>query len=151
MTGSGINNTGDYLSAFVVAKFNNTGNQCLINFSPNKDYGLFYSGGTVSFRDGASVSVLTSNVAVNEYHSIGFIRNSTHFTGYLNGVVGNSGTLAVSNLNSIKLSVGGAEGSTPKYFGGNLGEVLAFSNNASFNLNSGFHKPFNARFGIFMP
>jgi phage-related protein len=151
LTGGVINNTGDYLSAFVVVKFDNSSDQCILNFSPNKDYGLFYNGGTVSFRDGANVNVLTSSIGTQDYYSIGFIRNSTHFTGYVNGVVGNSGTLAVSNLNSIKLSIGGAEGSTPKYFAGNLGEVLAFSNNASFNLNTGFHKPFNARFGIFMP
>jgi phage-related protein len=154
MTGSGINNTGDYLSAFVVVKFGNIENpkdECILNFSPNKDYGLFYNGKTVSFRDGANDTFLIENARTQDYCSIGFIRNSTHFTGYLNGVVSRSGTLAVSNLNSIKLSVGGAEGSTPKYFGGNLGEVLVFSNNASFNLNSGFHKPFNARFGIFMP
>jgi len=151
LTGGVINNTGDYLSAFVVAKFDNSGDQCILNFSPSKNYGLFYSGGTVSFRDGSTVNVLTGNVGTQDYCSIGFIRNSTHFTGYLNGVVGNSGTLSVSNLNSIKLSIGGAESATPKYFAGNLGEVLAFSNSASFNLSSSFHKPFNARFGIFVP
>ena len=79
------------------------------------------------------------------------MRNSTHFTGYLNGTVGNSGTLSASNLNSIKLSVGGAEGATPRYFAGNLGEVLVFSNSSAFNLSSDFHKPFNARFAIFVP
>lgn len=151
LVGSGVNNTGDYLSAFVVAKFSNAEDQCVLNFSPSKNYGLFYSGGTVSFRDGASVNVLTGSVGIDQYYSIGFVRNSTHFTGYLNGAVGNSGTLSVSNLNSIKLSVGGAEGSTPKYFAGNLGEVLVFSNSTSFNLDSSFHKPFNARFGIFVP
>jgi hypothetical protein len=151
LTGGAINNTGDYLSAFVVAKFDNSGDQCILNFSPSKNYGLFYSGGTVSFRDGSNVHVLTGNVGTEDYRSIGFIRNSTHFTGYLNGVVGNSGTLSASDLNSIKLSVGGAEGATPKYFAGNLGEVLVFSQNTPFNLSSSFHKPFNARFGIFVP
>jgi hypothetical protein len=152
LTGGVINNTGDYLSAFVVAKFDNSGDQCILNFSPNKNYGLFYSGGTVSFRDGSTVNILTGNVqAETQYYSIGFIRNSTHFTGYLNGRIGNSGTLSASNLNSIKLSVGGAEGATPRYFAGNLGEVLVFSNSSAFNLDSGFHKPFNARFGIFVP
>lgn len=151
LTGGAISNTGDYLSAFVVAKFDNSGDQCILNFSPNKNYGLFYSGGTVSFRDGATVNVLTGNVATDQYYSIGFVRNSTHFTGYLNGIVGNSGTLSASNLNSIKLSVGGAEGATPRYFAGNLGEVLVFSNSSAFNLDSGFHKPFNARFAIFVP
>ena len=151
LVGSGINNSGDYLSAFVIAKFANSGDQCVLNFSTSKDYGLFYSGGTVSFRDGATVNVLTGDVATDQYYSIGFIRNSTHFTGYLNGGVGNSGTLSASNLNSIKLSVGGAEGAAPKYFAGNLGEVLVFSHSSAFDLNSGFHKPFNARFGIFVP
>lgn len=151
LTGGTISNTGDYLSAFVVAKFDNSGDQCILNFSPNKNYGLFYSGGTVSFRDGATVNVLTGNVATDQYYSIGFVRNSTHFTGYLNGIVGNSGTLSASNLNSIKLSVGGAEGATPRYFAGNLGEVLVFSNSSAFNLSSDFHKPFNARFAIFVP
>ena len=151
LTGGVINNTGDYLSAFVVAKFDNSGDQCVLNFSPNKNYGLFYSGGTVSFRDGATVNVLTGNVATDQYYSIGFVRNSTHFTGYLNGLVGNSGTLSASNLNSIKLSVGGAEGATPRYFAGNLGEVLVFSNSSAFNLDPAFHKPFNARFAIFVP
>lgn len=151
LTGGAISNTGDYLSAFVVAKFDNSGDQCILNFSPNKNYGLFYSGGTVSFRDGATVNVLTGNVATDQYYSIGFVRNSTHFTGYLNGIVGNSGTLSASNLNSIKLSVGGAEGATPRYFAGNLGEVLVFSNSSAFNLSSDFHKPFNARFAIFVP
>lgn len=151
LTGGIISNTGDYLSAFVVAKFDNSSDQCILNFSPNKNYGLFYSGGTVSLRDGATVNVLTGNVATNQYYSIGFVRNSTHFTGYLNGKVGNSGTLSASNLNSIKLSVGGAEGATPRYFAGNLGEVLVFSNSSAFNLSSDFHKPFNARFAIFVP
>ena len=151
LTGGAINNTGDYLSAFVVAKFDNSSDQCILNFSSSKNYGLFYSGGTVSFRDGSNVHILTGNVGTEDYRSIGFIRNSTHFTGYLNGVVGNSGTLSASDLNSIKLSVGGAEGATPKYFAGNLGEVLVFSQNTPFNLSSSFHKPFNARFGIFVP
>jgi phage-related protein len=150
MTGSGINNSGDYLSAFVLAKFNNTGDQCLINFSQSKDYGLFYSGGTVTFRDGANVNVITGSINTDQYYSIGFIRNSTHFTGYVNGRTANTGTISVSNLSAIKLSVGATETASPKHFIGNLGEVLVFSNNASFNLDSGFHRPFNARFGIFM-
>jgi hypothetical protein len=154
LTGGVINNTGDYLSAFVVVKFGNIENfknECILNFSPNKDYGLFYNGKTVSFRDGANDTFLIENARTQDYCSIGFIRNSTHFTGYLNGVVSNTGTISASNLNSIKLSVGGAEGATPNYFAGNLGEVLVFSDNTSFNLNTGFHKPFNARFGIFVP
>jgi hypothetical protein len=151
LTGGVINNTGDYLSAFVVAKFNNSSDQCILNFSPSKNYGLFYNGGTVSFRDGSTVSVLATNVGTQDYCSVGFIRNSTNFTGYLNGVVSNAGAISVSNLNSIKLSVGGVEGAPSQSFAGNLGEVLAFSDNASFNLNTGFHKPFNARFGIFVP
>ncbi len=151
LTGSGVNNSGDYLSAFVVAKFGNSGNQCVLNFSTGKDYGLFYSGGNVSFRDGANVNLLTSGIGTDQYYSIGFIRNSTDFTGYVNGQISNTGTLSVSNLNSIKLSVGGAEGASPKYFVGNLGEVLVFSRNSSFNLDSSFHKPYNARFGIFVP
>ncbi len=105
----------------------------------------------MSFRDGSTINVLTGDVATNQYYSIGFVRNSTHFTGYLNGAIGNSGTLSVSDLNSIKLSVGGVEGATPKYFAGNLGEVLVFSNSSPFDLDSSFHKPFNARFGIFVP
>lgn len=151
LTGSGINNSGDYLSAFVVAKFGNSNDQCVLNFSTSKDYGLFYSGGNVSFRDGANVNLLTSGIGTDQYYSIGFIRNSTHFTGYVNGQISNTGTLSVSDLDSIKLSVGGAEGSSPKYFVGNLGEVLVFSRNSSFNLDSSFHKPYNARFGIFVP
>lgn len=151
LTGSGINNSGDYLSAFAVAEFNTVDDQCVCNFSPNKDYGLFYSGKTVSLRDGATVNILASEVETGQYYSIGFARNSTHFTGYLNGQVSNSGTLSFSNLNSIKVSVGGTESATPKYFAGNLAEVLVFSNASAFNVNTGFHRPFNARFGIFVP
>lgn len=151
MTGSGINNTGDYLSVFTVAKFTSTGDQCILNFSPNKDYGLFYSGGAVSFRDGATINTLTGNLNSNQYYSIGFIRNSTNFTGYLNGEVASTGALSTSDLSSIKLSIGAAESATPKHFLGNLGEVLVFSDSSAFSLNSSFHKPFNARFGIFVP
>lgn len=151
MLGSGINNTGDHLSIFTVAKFDNSNDQCILNFSPNKNYGLFYSGNSVSFRDNSTLSTISNSVETNQYYSIGFVRNSTNFTGYLNGQVSSTGIITASNLNSIKLSVGGAENLDPKYFAGNLAEVLVFTNSSPFNLNSSFHQPFNARFGIFVP
>jgi phage-related protein len=151
LTGSGVNNTGDYLSAFTVAQFNGSSEQCILNFSPNKEYGLFYSGSSLLFKDGLSTTTITGNLNANQYYSVGFVRNTTTFTGYVNGQVGVTGSAAPSNLNSIKLSVGASEGASPKYFAGNLGDVLVFSKNSSFNLDSNFHKPYNARFGIFVP
>jgi hypothetical protein len=151
LTGSGINNTGDYLSAFTVAQFNGSNEQCMLNFSQNKDYGLFYSGNSLLFKDGASISTISGNLNTNQYYSVGFIRNSTSLTGYVNGQVSFTGAVSPSNLGSVKLSVGAAEGALPKYFGGNLGDVLVFSKNSSFDLDSNFHKPYNARFGILVP
>lgn len=151
LTGSGVSNTGDYLSAFTVAKFNGTSEQCLLNFSQSKDYGLFYSGNSLLFKDNTSTIAITGNLNTNQYYSVGFVRNSTTFTGYINGQVGVTGAISPSNLNSIKLSVGATEGATPKYFAGNLGDVLVFSKNSSFNLDSSFHQPYNARFGILVP
>lgn len=151
LTGSGINNTGDYLSAFTVAQFNGSNEQCMLNFSQNKDYGLFYSGNSLLFKDGASISTISGNLNTNQYYSVGFIRNSTSLTGYVNGQVSFTGAVSPSNLDFVKLSVGAAEGALPKYFGGNLGDVLVFSKNSSFDLDSNFHKPYNARFGILVP
>jgi len=151
LTGSGINNSGDYLSSFVVARFDTSDDQCLLNYSPDKHYGLFYSGDTVSLRDGATVNVLASGISGSQYYSLGFVRNSTTFTGFVNGQVSATGSVAASDLSSIKLSVGGAEGANPKHFAGNLAEVLVFSHASEFALNTGFHRPYNARFGIYVP
>lgn len=149
LTGSGINNSGDYLSAFVMAKAESSDEMCLLNFSDSQDYGLFLSGGEFQFRNGAETFVIASSVPTNEYYNVGFIRNSTHISGYINGELFNTGLISVSNLSSVKTSVG-SQLSSAKYWQGNIAEVLVFTKDSAFDLNPSFHKPYNARFGTFV-
>lgn len=150
ITGSGINNTGDYLSAFVVAKASSSNEMCLLNFSDSINYGLFLSGGQFQFRNNSEIFTIASNVSLEEYYNVGFVRNATHITGYINGEVFNTGLISNSNLPSIKVSVG-SQVSSSKYWQGNIAEVLIYTKNSAFDLNSSFHKPYNARFGVFVP
>ena len=146
LTGSGINNTGDYLSAFVVAQASSDEEMCLLNFSESQDYGLFWSGRQFQFRNGAEVFVIASNASTNQYYNIGFVRNSTDISGYINGDLFNTSSVSVSDLSSVKISVG-SQVSSNKYWQGNIAEVLVYTKNSEFALNPSFHKPYNARFG----
>ena len=133
-----------------MAKAGSSDEMCLLNFSDSQDYGLFLSGGQFQFRNGAETFVIASNVPTNEYYNVGFIRNSTHISGYINGEVFNTGLISVSDLSSVKTSVG-SQLSSAKYWQGNIAEVLVFTKDSAFDLNSSFHKPYNARFGTFVP
>ena len=149
MTGSGINNSGDYLSAFVVAKASSSAEMCLLNFSDSQDYGLFLSGGNFQFRNGSEIFTIASNASLGQYYNVGFIRNSTNITGYINGEVFNTDTINNSDLSSIKISLG-SQVSSNKYWQGNIAEALIYTRDSEFTLNSSFHKPYNARFGVFV-
>ena len=149
MTGSGINNSGDYLSAFVVAKASSSAEMCLLNFSDSQDYGLFLSGGNFQFRNGSEIFTIASNASLGQYYNVGFIRNSTHITGYINGEVFNTDTINNSDLSSIKISLG-SQVSSNKYWQGNIAEALIYTRDSEFTLNPSFHKPYNARFGVFV-
>jgi hypothetical protein len=123
---------------------------CLLNFSDSINYGLFLSGGQFQFRNNSEIFTIASNVSLEEYYNVGFVRNATHITGYINGEVFNTGLISNSNLPSIKVSVG-SQVSSSKYWQGNIAEVLIYTKNSAFDLNSSFHKPYNARFGVFVP
>lgn len=150
MTGSTINNNGNYLAAFVVAKATSDSEMNLLNFSDVRDYGLFLSGRQFQFRNAGQTFVIASNISLGEYYSVGFIRNLTHITGYVNGQVFNTGNISASFLGTIKASVG-SKVSSSKYWQGNIAEVLIYTKSSAFSLDPSFHKPYNARFGIFAP
>jgi hypothetical protein len=149
LSGSGYNNTGDYLAAFLVAKINSTGAMWLMNFSPNQNYGIYAENRTLYFKTGTSASFqISSQLSLGYYYSIGFIRNSTNFTGFIDGNRSNTGLINVSNLSSITPCMGRSNASPNQYFDGNIAEALVYSSNSVFSLDQKFHYNFNSRFGI---
>jgi phage-related protein len=149
LSGSGYNNTGDYLAAFLIAKINSTGDMCLMNFSPNKNYGLYQSNGSLVFRNqGAQYTISGEGLALGRYYSIGFWRRTDAIVGFINGV--QRQTLATkSNISSITPCIGASgKNSNENYFDGNIAEALVYSNNSEFSLDPTFHYNFNSRFGI---
>lgn len=148
LSGSGYNNTGDYLAAFLIAKINSTGGMYLMNFSEEKEYGIYSISGYVYLRDGNSTYHQISNdLELGRYYSIGFYRSSNFYSGYVNGSRRFSSLISVSNLNSITPCFGGRNG-TDQYFDGNIAEAIIYSSNNVFSLNTEFHYNFNSRFGI---
>ena len=148
LSGSGYNNNGDYLAVFLIAKINSTGAMHLMNFSPNQNYGLYAENTSLYFISGDFKYPLSSQLDLGIYYSIGFIRNSTNYTGFIDGNVSNTGLIATSNLNSITPCMGGLNISPNKYFDGNIAEALVYSSNSAFSLDQKFHFNFNSRFGI---
>lgn len=151
LSGSGYNNTGDYLAAFFVAKIDSTGGMYLMNFSATQNYGIFSQNGAFYFRTGSAYNVLitdTNQIDLGEYYSIGFIRNSTNYSGFVNGNLIKTGPLSKSNLSSITPCMGARTAAPYRYFNGNIAEVLIYSSNSEFSLDPKFHYNFNSRFGI---
>lgn len=150
LTGTGISNTGDFLALFSVLSLSDNNHQCIINFSDSKKYGLFASGASLYFINGTESSqISTSPLSLNSYYSVGFVRNSTHFTGLIDGVVSNTGLISVSDLPSIKPSLG-ASYSQDDFFNGQIAELLVYNKNSQpYLTNTGeLNFLFNSKFGI---
>ena len=148
LSGSGYGNTGDYLAAFLVAKINTTGAMFLMNFSPTQNYGIYSSGRSLYFANGASAYPLSSQLSLGLYYSIGFIRNSTNYSGFIDGNISNAGSIAASSLGFITPCMGAKNISPYGYFNGNIAEAVVYYSNSAFNLDQKFHYNFNSRFGI---
>ena len=148
LSGSGYGNTGDYLAAFLVAKINTTGAMFLMNFSPTQNYGIYSSGRSLYFANGSSTYPLSSQLSLGLYYSIGFIRNSTNYSGFIDGNISNTGLIAVSSLGYITPCMGAKNISPYGYFNGNIAEAVVYYGNSAFNLDQKFHYNFNSRFGI---
>jgi hypothetical protein len=150
LSGSGYGNTGDYLAVFLVAKINSDERMYLMNFSSNQNYGIYAENRNLYFRTGTSVAfpISASKLDLGYYYSIGFIRNSTNYTGFLNGNIANTGLINVSNLNSITPQMGARAVSPNRYLDGNIAEALIYSSSNQFSLDQKFHYNFNSRFGI---
>ena len=149
LSGSGYGNTGDYLAAFLVAKINTTERMYLMNFSPNQNYGLYAEDRYLYFRTGSSVAFrISSQLDLGRYYSIGFIRNSTNYTGFINGNISQTGLINVSNLGSITPCMGARPLNPYRYLNGNIAEAIVYSSNSVFSLDQKFHYNFNSRFGI---
>ncbi len=121
---------------------------CLMNFSPDKTYGIFSQNRSLYFASGAFQYPLSSQLDLGEYYSIGFIRNSTNYSGFIDSNVSNTGLIPVSDIASIHTCMGGSPISPNNYFNGNIAEAIVYSNNSAFSLNETFHYNFNSRFGI---
>lgn len=151
LSGSGYNNTGDYLAVFLVAKINSTGDMCLMNFSPNEAYGIYQLDRSLYFQTkSASYLIKTSPLSLGKYYSIGFWRNTNYRNGFVNGV-SELGVQSIikSDLSSIVPCIGGSgANSNDKFFDGYIAEALVYSSNSPFSLNAEFHYNFNSRFGI---
>ena len=149
LTGTGINNSGDFLSIFAVLSIPDSSYGCIMNFSDSKKYGLFCSGTNLYFLNNTESSLIAENLTTNTYYSVGFVRNSTNFTGVVDGSQTNAGTLAVSDLSSIKPSIG-ASYLQNDFFGGKIAEILIYSKNSSpYITNTGeLNRLFNSKFGI---
>jgi phage-related protein len=149
LTGTGISNTGDFLAVFSVLSLSDNNYQCIANFSDSKKYGIFASGASLYFINGTEFSQISSALDLNSYYSVGFVRNSTHFTGFINGSGSNTGLISVSNLSSIKPSVG-ASYLQNDFFNGKIAELLVYSKNSQpYLTNTGeLNFLFNSKFGI---
>lgn len=148
LSGSGYANNSNYLGVFLVAKINSTGTMCLMNFSPDQNYGIFSENRSLYFSSGAFKYPLSSELSLGYYYSIGFIRNSTNYTGFIDGNVSNTGLIPASSSSSINTCIGGTPMSPYNYFYGNIAEALVYSSNSAFFLDQKFHYNFNSRFGI---
>jgi hypothetical protein len=149
LSGSGYANTGDHLAVFLVAKINSAERMFLMNFSPIQNYGIYAENGYLYFRTGTSAAFQISNkLDLGYYYSIGFMRNSTNYSGFINGNVSNTGLINISNLNSITPQMGARPSSPYRYFDGNIAEALVYSSSNQFSLDQKFHYNFNSRFGI---
>ena len=149
LTGTGINNSADFLAVFSVLSLSNSDYQCIANFSDTKKYGLFASGAALYFINGTESRQISSTLDLNSYYSVGFVRNSTNFTGLINGVVSSTGTLSASSLSSIKPSVG-ASYLQNDFLNGKIAELLVYSKNSQpYLTNTGeLNFLFNSKFGI---
>lgn len=149
LSGSGYGNTGDYLAAFLVAKINTTGAMFLMNFSPTQNYGIYSSNRYLYFRTGSSTAFqISDQLDLNTYYSIGFMRNTTNYSGFINGLVSETGLITPSSLGSITPCMGAKNVSPYRYLDGNIAEAVVYSSNSAFNLDQKFHYNFNSRFGI---
>ena len=149
LTGTGVSNTGDFLAVFSVLSLSDNNYQCIANFSDSKKYGIFASGASLYFINGTESIQISSALDLNSYYSVGFVRNSTHFTGFINGSGSNTGLISVSNLSSIKPSVG-ASYLQNDFFNGKIAELLVYSKNSQpYLTNTGeLNFLFNSKFGI---
>jgi len=133
----------------LIAKINSTGSMYLMNFSPNQNYGIYAQNRNLYFKTGTSTNLqISSELDLGHYYSIGFIRNSTNFTGFINGNISNTGLINVSNLNSITPCFGANSVVPFEYLNGNIAEAIIYSSSSQFSLNQTFHYNFNSRFGI---
>lgn len=149
LSGSGYGNTGDYLAAFLVAKINTTGAMFLMNFSPTQNYGIYSSNRYLYFRTGSSTAFqISDQLDLNTYYSIGFMRNTTNYSGFINGLVSETGLITPSSLGSITPCMGAKNISPYRYLDGNIAEAVVYYGNSAFNLDQKFHYNFNSRFGI---
>ena len=149
LSGSGYNNTGDYLAAFLIAKINSTGDMCLMNFSSDKNYGIYQTDRSLVFRNqGVQYTMSGEGLVLGKYYSIGFWRRTDAFVSFINGVQRQSISLR-SNISSITPCMGASgKNSNEDFFDGHIAEALVYSSNNEFSLNTGFHYNFNSRFGI---
>ena len=134
---------------FSVLSLSSSDYQCIANFSDTKKYGIFASGACLYFINGTELSQISSTLDLNSYYSVGFVRNSTHFTGLINGVISNTGTLSISSLSLIKPSIG-ASYLQNDFFNGKIAELLIYSKNSQpYLTNTGeLNFLFNSKFGI---
>lgn len=147
LSGSGYNNTGDYLAAFLIAKVNSTGNMCLMNFSSDKNYGIYQLDRNLYLSTpNALYQISTEILVLGKYYSIGFSRNTSFFNGFLNGIE-TQRNITKSDISSITPCIGGTSKNVNE-FDGNIAEILIYSSNNIFSVNSEFHYNFNSRFGI---
>jgi len=152
LTGTWIRNiNANNLSCFCVAKFNTTGFSALVNFDDAKKYGLFIRETGFYFIDGSNEYLLASGLAKNTFYHLGFIRNSTNFSGFVNGRLTNTDTIINNTNNYLKLAVGSASGSY--FLNGNIADLLVVGGTGgqvSFNqVKTGeFFSGYCAKYGI---
>jgi hypothetical protein len=76
------------------------------------------------------------------------MRNTTNYSGFINGLVSETGLITPSSLGSITPCMGAKNVSPYRYLDGNIAEAVVYSSNSAFNLDQKFHYNFNSRFGI---
>ena len=139
------------LACFCVAKFNNTNFSSLVNFNDFQKYGLFIRDTGFYFIDGINEYLLASGLDINTYYHFGFIRNSTNFSGFINGSETSNGSLVDNVTQNIKISVGSASGGF--FFNGNFADLLVVGGaggQVSFNQakTGEFFSGYCAKYGI---
>lgn len=137
---------------FGVAKFNNTGLMCLVNFDFTKKYGLFTRETGLYFIDSATETLIASGLSPNTYYHFAFTRSPTNYTGFVNGQATNSGSIANNTNTYLEISVGSASGGN--FLQGNFADLLVGGNNinngVAVNISQSdlFFRSYCAKYGI---